>query len=66
MPSEKTMTRLQRKIDELDTQLADPALYQDDSFKAAQLAKEQGELRSALEAAEAQWLEASEQLEAAS
>ena len=64
--SEKTMTRLQRKIDELDKQLADPALYQDDSFKAAQLAKEQGELRSALEAAEAQWMDASEQLEAAS
>ena len=64
--SEKTMARLQRKIEELDAQLADPALYRDDSFKAAELAKEQGELRSALETAEAEWLEASEQLEAAS
>ena len=60
------MTRLERKIAELDAQLADPALYQADSFKAAELAKQQGDLRSALETAEAAWMAASEQLEAAS
>ena len=64
--SEKKMTRLERKIAELDQQLADPALYQADSFKAAELAKQQGDLRSALETAEAAWMAASEQLEAAS
>ena len=64
--SERKIARLERKIAELDAQLADPELYQKDAFRAAELAKQQGELRSALDDAEATWLDATEQLDAAS
>ena len=53
------------EIAALDTQLGDMALYENNSDKAAQLARQRGELAKALENAEAEWLEASEIYESA-
>ena len=62
---EKSMERAQTRLDEIETALADEGLYEDgrrDEMKA--LLQEQGELRSALEAAEEDWLHASARYEA--
>ncbi len=62
--AETRIARLQRKIDELDTQLADPALYDGDHFEVARLTQEQDTLRKTLGEEESTWLNASEELEA--
>ena len=61
--AEKRIARLQRKIAELDAQLADPALYESDHFKIAKLSEEQSTLRKSLGDEENAWLSASEELE---
>ncbi len=62
---EQEMETLQTQLDAIAARLADPASYAD-AVKAQvpELLKEQAQLKAALEAAEAEWLEASEALEA--
>ncbi|HEX7382144.1 MAG TPA: ATP-binding cassette domain-containing protein [Nevskiaceae bacterium] len=59
---EARMERLRRKLGELDQRLADPRLYED-SYAAAKVVQEHGELKARLDEAEAQWLEIGEALE---
>ena len=61
--AEKSMQRLEGKIAELDQALADPELYQKDPTAAAELARDQAQLREQLAEAEQAWLEAMEALE---
>ncbi len=63
--AEKRVTDLQLKIGGYDRSLADDTLYARDPAKAALLAKERGQLLKDLEAAEANWLVATESYEAA-
>ena len=63
---EQELDRLARETADLQARLADPALYLDDGReRLRELLKRQGELARATEQTEAAWLEASEQLEAA-
>ncbi|MFP4003461.1 MAG: ATP-binding cassette domain-containing protein, partial [Alphaproteobacteria bacterium] len=62
---EKQMTKLTAHIEKLDAALADETLYTDDPAKAVALAKERGEARVKLEAAETAWLSAMEEYEMA-
>ena len=64
--AEQACARVQERLDALEIELADPALYADEAAdRLAQLTREQGELRGRLEMAEAEWMEALEALEAA-
>ncbi len=64
--AERECTQAQERLQALETELADPALYAvDNSDRLAELTREQGELRSRLETLEGQWMEALEALEAA-
>ncbi len=54
--AEEKMTRFQTLIARVDTALADPDAFIIDPAKAAQLAKQRGELANALAAAEEEWL----------
>ncbi|WP_018949257.1 ABC-F family ATP-binding cassette domain-containing protein [Thioalkalivibrio sp. ALMg11] len=64
--AEQEHARVQERLDALEIELADPALYADDAAdRLAQLTREQGELRSRLQTAEAEWMDALEALEAA-
>jgi len=60
---EKSVEQLSEKIESLESQLADPAIYTEAPAKAAELAKEQGVLSAELEAFEEEWMELSELLE---
>ena len=63
---EQELDRLGRETADLQAQLADPALYLDEGReRLRELLKRQGELARATEQTEQEWLEASEQLEAA-
>jgi len=64
--AETRMDKLQKSLAELETELADNSLYTEaakDKLKA--LLQQQAELKNALEQAEMDWMDASEQLEAA-
>ncbi|MCV6626750.1 MAG: ATP-binding cassette domain-containing protein [Cellvibrionaceae bacterium] len=63
---EKQMDNWQKQLDETETRLADSSLYEGNNPELAPLLKQQGELRRQHEQAEEQWLELSEELEAAS
>ncbi|WP_035872373.1 ABC-F family ATP-binding cassette domain-containing protein [Cucumibacter marinus] len=63
--AEADMAKHQSALDKIDAKLADPKLYEGDPAETVKLTTEQARLKSALEDAEAQWLEASEALEAA-
>jgi ATP-binding cassette subfamily F protein 3 len=63
--AEADIGRIDRKVAAIDAALAEPGLYSRDPVKAQALARERGELARAREAAEAQWLAASEAYEAA-
>lgn len=63
---EKQMDKLGSQRDGIESQLAEPDIYSDDSKeKLKQLLKEKGEADTALAEAEEQWLELSEELETA-
>lgn len=62
---EKELDRINRRLGEIDARLAEPAIYQDEPQAAAELAREQGELRARLEQLETDWLETTEALEQA-
>ncbi|TCS43819.1 ABC-F family ATP-binding cassette domain-containing protein [Reinekea marinisedimentorum] len=62
--AEQKMEKLQLKLDAIENELADPTIYE--TVNKAPLQKallEQGEVKAALEAAELDWMEASEALE---
>lgn len=61
---ERHMEQLQVKISDIETQLADPVLYESANERLPRLLKQQGALKSELEEAEEQWLTCSEQYEA--
>jgi ATP-binding cassette, subfamily F, member 3 len=64
--AERQMARLTPQLAELATRLADPALYEPSARTAlTALLAEQSAAQQAMNAAESQWLEASEALEAA-
>ncbi|MBV9969559.1 MAG: ABC-F family ATP-binding cassette domain-containing protein [Xanthobacteraceae bacterium] len=62
---DKTITRLSRRIAEIDEALADPKLYDRDPAGVAALGKERAEATSALAAAEDRWLALSGEYEEA-
>jgi ATP-binding cassette subfamily F protein 3 len=62
---EDLIERLRKEIQALDGQLAEPGLYQSDPDKAATLAKQRAEKVHACARAESDWLDLSEELEAA-
>ncbi len=57
--------KLEKQIQALDTELADPTLYEKNPAKAAQKAKERSDAAAKLAAAEEQWLELSSEYEEA-
>jgi ATP-binding cassette subfamily F protein 3 len=63
--AEKTVDRLSRKRAELQSRLADPALYSESAEAISLVQRELGEVEKALAAAEATWFEAHEALEEA-
>lgn len=61
---EKVMADVQDKLSEIETQLSDTELYQaENKDKLKKILAEQAELKSGLEEAEMEWLDAQEQLE---
>ncbi|OAN48721.1 ABC-F family ATP-binding cassette domain-containing protein [Magnetospirillum moscoviense] len=62
---EKRLERLAKAKTEVETKLADPALYSGPGEKVAKLQKELGEIARSVEDDEARWLDLHEQLEAA-
>jgi ATP-binding cassette subfamily F protein 3 len=62
--AEEKMSRFQSLIERVDQALADPDAFTKDPAKAAQLAKQRGELADALAAAEEEWLALSGEMEA--
>jgi ATP-binding cassette, subfamily F, member 3 len=62
---EKTIDKLSAELSSLETQLADPAIYEDSArTKLAELIRQQGVCQSELNSAEEAWLEKSALLEA--
>ncbi|WP_210051620.1 ABC-F family ATP-binding cassette domain-containing protein [Neorhizobium petrolearium] len=62
---ESLTAKLEKQIQSLDKELADPALYDKAPAKAAQKAKERGEAAAKLSAAEEEWLMLSSEYEEA-
>ena len=60
---EGLMERLRKRIDLIEDELADPALYDKDPIKATRLAKERSELSAQLNGHEERWLEMSTEYE---
>jgi ATP-binding cassette subfamily F protein 3 len=62
--TEGLMDRLRRRIDTIEDQLADPALYEKDPVGATRLARERSDLAGQLSRNEERWLEMSAEYEA--
>jgi ATP-binding cassette subfamily F protein 3 len=62
--TEGLMDRLRKRIDTIEDQLADPALYEKDPVGATRLAKERSDLAGQLSRNEERWLEMSAEYEA--
>ncbi len=60
---EGLMERLRKRIDLIEDELANPALYDKDPIKATRLAKERSELSAQLNGHEERWLEMSSEYE---
>jgi ATP-binding cassette subfamily F protein 3 len=60
---ESLTAKLEKQIQELDAELADPALYEKAPATASEKAKQRGEAAAKLAAAEEQWLELSAEYE---
>ncbi|MBV8062013.1 MAG: ABC transporter ATP-binding protein, partial [Nevskia sp.] len=59
------MARLQKELAAVEQKIADPAMYETGGgAEVAKLTRDQGELKKKLAAAEEEWLEATEKLEA--
>jgi len=63
--AEEVLARTTRQLEELDRQLADPTLYVKDPAKAADLGRRREKAQTAMNEAEAKWMEAAEAYEAA-
>jgi len=63
--TEALMDRLRKRLDQIEDQLANPALYEKDPVGATRLAKERSDLGSQLARHEEKWLEMSSEYEAA-
>ncbi|HIG22526.1 ABC-F family ATP-binding cassette domain-containing protein [Henriciella sp.] len=63
--AEREMEKIRKELAGIDTELADPTLYDTDPKKAVALGKSRDRLNAALDAAEETWLAASEEFEAA-
>ncbi|MBL8578526.1 MAG: ABC-F family ATP-binding cassette domain-containing protein [Mesorhizobium sp.] len=63
--TEALMDRLRKRIDAIEDELANPALYEKDPIKATRLAKERAELGGQLSRHEEKWLEMSTEYEEA-
>jgi len=63
--TEGLMERLRKRVDLIEDELANPALYEKDSVKATRLAKERSELAGQLARHEDRWLQMSAEYEAA-
>jgi len=63
--TEALMDRLRKRVDQIEDQLADPALYEKDPVGATRLAKERSDLGSQLSRHEEKWLEMSSEYETA-
>jgi ATP-binding cassette subfamily F protein 3 len=61
--TEGLMERLRKRIDTIEDQLADPALYEKDPVGATRLAKERSDLSGQLSRHEEKWLEMSAEYE---
>jgi ATP-binding cassette subfamily F protein 3 len=62
--SEKLMEKLSQQLEEIEKQLADPALYEHaQKTRLTELLKQQGELKESLETAEMAWMDAQENIE---
>ncbi len=61
--TEGLMDRLRKRIDLIEDELADPALYERDAIKATRLAKERSELSAQLNGHEERWLAMSAEYE---
>jgi ATP-binding cassette subfamily F protein 3 len=61
--TEALMDRLRKRIDGIEDELANPALYEKDPIKATRLAKERSELSGQLARHEEKWLEMSAEYE---
>ncbi|WP_315920346.1 ABC-F family ATP-binding cassette domain-containing protein [Mesorhizobium sp. SP-1A] len=61
--TEGLMERLRKRIDTIEDELANPALYEKDPIKATRLAKERSELSGQLTRNEEKWLEMSTEYE---
>jgi ATP-binding cassette subfamily F protein 3 len=62
---ENEMSKLGKRIGEIDQTMADPKLYERDPARVATLSKERADTAAALAAAEEQWLELSGEYESA-
>ena len=63
--AEREMEKIRKELAGIDSELADPTLYDTDPKKAVALGKSRDRLNAALDAAEETWLAASEEFEAA-
>ncbi|QYJ01598.1 ABC-F family ATP-binding cassette domain-containing protein [Thalassovita mediterranea] len=63
--AEREMEKIRKELAGIDTELADPTLYDTDPKKAVALGKSRDRLNAALDTAEETWLAASEEFEAA-
>ena len=61
--AEEELEALNREMAEIDTQLSDPAVYERDPDKVANLVKRKRELETSIESVEERWLDAQAQLE---
>ncbi len=61
--AEKLVTLLSAEVAHLESQLADPKLYENSSGDVSDIQKELRQVRQKLDNAEAEWLEAAEELE---
>nr|WP_221265721.1 ATP-binding cassette domain-containing protein [Oleiagrimonas soli] len=62
--TEKRMQAIDKELADIETRMADPALYTEQPREAAELGKRQGELRAEHDTLETRWLELHEQIEA--
>ena len=62
--AEAALGRASERLAAIDAQLSDPAVFASGPERATVLAKERDQAQAALEAAEAEWLEATEAYEA--
>ena len=63
--AERDVARLHRTIETIDSELAQPGLFANDSAKGKRLSKSRADAERALAVAETSWLEAAEQYESA-